>query len=176
MDSEKLNDLIVTFTLTASPITSVIPLGILYHVYSTLTPSELKNVPSLHILTWLTPTLLGAFHAILYVLLENVIPRKVNNTIYLRYIVTGALAVLAVASVYHAWFDIFVGVMKYENPMMCLASVFVAGLVFFYTIGSWVRYQILYGPPTPTLQSPTPTSILQGKLPPRLVPKSDPNE
>lgn len=146
MDSERINDLIVTFTLTSSPITSIIPLGILYNAYNALTPAELKSVPSFSVLACITPVLFGVFHATMYVMLENVIPRKVNNNVYLRYIVTGALAAVAIAAVYHAWFNVFVGVMKYENPMVCIASVFVGGLVFFYTIGSWIRYQVLYGP------------------------------
>jgi len=146
MDSDRLNDIITIFTMTASPLTSIVPLGLMYKAYSDMTKDARKQLPAFEVIVGLTPILVGAFHAILYVLLENVIPRKVNS-IYVRFVVTGALGALCVSLLYHAWFDIYTTMFAYENLAMVHAVVFVAYLVYFYTIGCWVRWHLQYYEP-----------------------------
>lgn len=150
--NEVINDAIVHFIIGASPVVTIFVYIILLHNYYTLTQEEKDEIGSdLVLLFFLLPVLYGIIMAILYICLGS-IPRKTSNGIYLRFIISGALASVVVSLLCHYCSTSYNALMKIEDVAMFHVLVFVFYIVFFYTVGQWLRAQLIYGP-TPTKSS-----------------------
>lgn len=143
-----MNDAIVHFVLGSSPIITIFPFLCLANAYEDLTVEEKEESKiSPTTLFIVLPILYGVLFAIIYNLLE-IIPRKIRND-YMRFVVCGALAASLVSVILHYALNIYHHWFKIENPLMFHVGVFIFYLGVFYTVGQWVRAQVLYGPPKP---------------------------
>lgn len=157
-----MNDAIVHFTLGSSPVLCLFPLLILYGAYNKLTDEEKENSRvSFSVLALVLPIIYGILFAMLYSV-GGFIPRKTPGAVYLRYVLCGAIATSLVSmlleyvfKVYDEWFGI-------ENAFHIHVGVGLVFLVIMYTIGQWIRKQVLYGPtPTPSSSSSSPPPVMK---------------
>lgn len=149
-----MNDAIVHFTIGSSPLVTIFPFMILYSAYSKLSDEEKEDSKlSFTGLAVLLPIASGVVFAILYNLLGSIIPRKVQNKLYLRFVVCGALSALVVSMVLQSVFHIHEDWLGIQNPLMFHVLVLGFYLVLYYTIGQWLRHQLLYGPTQPSKSS-----------------------
>lgn len=145
-----MNDAIVHFAIGSCPLITIYPYFILYQSYNRLSEEEKSNVNvSFSTLCITLPILYGILFAVVYHL-SSFIPRKVNNSIYLRFVVTGALSSMLVSIFLDYVFNVHRQCLHIDNTMMYHIIVFVFYLVLYYTIGQWFRAQLLYGPGAPT--------------------------
>lgn len=147
-----MNDAIVHFVLGSSPVITIFPFVMLYTAYNNLTPDERENSRiSLSTLCITLPFMYGIIFAMLYNVL-SIIPRKTKDT-YTRFVVCGALTALIISLILHYVFQIHTDWLKLENPTIYHIGIFVFYLAVFFTIGQWVRAQVLYGPTSPSSSS-----------------------
>ncbi len=154
-----MNDAIVHFVIGSSPIITIFPYFMLYNAHNRLTDEERKSSRiSFQTLCVALPILYGMIFAILYSCC-GFIPRKTGNSTYTRFIICGSLTSLLVSLLLHYLFHIHQEWFGIENPNLYHIGTFVFYLVLFYTIGQWLRAQLLYGPPakTPILTARPPT-------------------
>lgn len=150
--NEIINDAIVHFIIGSSPVITIFIYTIMLHNYYTLTLEEKQEVESdLVLLLFLIPILYGFSMAMLYICL-GVIPRKTSNSIYLRFIMSGALSSVIVSLLCFYFIPSYSILMRIDDVSMFHVFVFVFYLVLFYTIGQWIRAQLIYGP-TPSKTS-----------------------
>lgn len=156
-----MNDAIVHFVLGSTPIFTTIPLIVLYHGYTKLTDEEkLESKISFGSVAILFPILFGFLFALIYYMTSSIIPRKVRDTIYLRYVLSGSIAALCLSLIAHHIFNIYEDWLEIENPLGWHASIFVLYLILFFSLGQWVRQQVLYGPtPTASVSMPVFSSV-----------------
>lgn len=151
-----MNDAIVHFTLGTCPIITLPPFITLIHAYGNLTVEEKENsFISLPTLLVSLPILVGIFLSIIYSLL-GFIPRKTSDNTYLRFVLSGGLTALFMSLIFHYCFNIYEDWFDVENPNIIHICVFISYILYFYTIGQWIRYQVLYGSPVSTSSSTSP--------------------
>lgn len=142
-----MNEAVVHFTLSTCPLITIFPFVLLTQAYNNLSEEEKENTKvSLTSLLIGLPILFGILHAILY-LGMGFVPRKTSEGIYLRFIVSGSITALIISLIMHYIFNIYNEWFEIENINMMHIFVFIFYLIYFYTIGQWIRYQVLYGPP-----------------------------
>ncbi len=151
-----MNDAIVHFTLGSTPIVSIFPLIVLSNAYSRMSDDEKEGSQlTIQTLCIALPVMYGLFFATLYSCL-GIIPRKIQTT-YVRFIVCGALASLCIGLILDYVFHVHEDWLHISNTYIFHIGTFLFYLCLFYTIGQWLRSQILYGPtpssPPPTLAS-----------------------
>lgn len=163
-----MNDAIVHFTIGTCPVITIFPFFILYNVHNRMTDEERENCKiSFNTLCLGLPIAYGIIFAMVYSCL-SVIPRKTKNT-YTRFVVCGALSSLLISLILHYVFHIHDEWLNIQNPSMAHIGIFIFYLIAFYTIGQWLRSQILYGPsPKAPLSS---SSIQLPSAPPSAVGK-----
>lgn len=148
-----MNDAIVHFTLGTSPLLFLVPYFMIGNAYSQLTEDEKEDsMISFTTLVIGLPIVFGLVFALVYNYL-GFIPRKQSKQLYLRFVFSGALAALLVSLLLHYVFHIQDDWMQVENTAMFHGAVFIGYLVYFYTVGQWIRYQVLYGPPSSSSSS-----------------------
>jgi hypothetical protein len=152
-----MNDAIVHFVIGSSPIVTIFPYFVVYNAWNKLTPDEKKQTKfSFEDVCVVIPILFGVSFALSYYFLQ-IIPRKTKD-IYTRYVVCGAIAGVIVSLVCHYVFRIQTEWMGLESPNSSHIIVGIFYLALFYTIGQWLRSQILYGPTAPSSSSSSPSS------------------
>lgn len=155
-----MDDCIIHFTIGSCPLVTIYPYFMLYQAYNNLTDEEKENSPvSFSTLCITLPVIYGLLLAAVYQLTPFV-PRKVNNSIYFRFIVAGAISTTLVSILLQSLFDIHRKWFKVENPINVHIAVFMFYLVFYYTVGQWFRAQILYG-----VGAPKPSFFPKSKSP-----------
>ena len=164
-----MNDAIVHFVIGSSPIITIFPYFMLYNAHNRL-PEDDKDECKISFSTLCLglPFVYGLLFAMLYNCC-SFIPRKTKNT-YTRFIVCGALSSMMVSILLHYIFHIHEDWFHVENPSMVHVGTLVFYLVLYYTIGQWVRAQILYGP-TPSSPSSPPSLSVLPSAPPSAVGK-----
>jgi len=140
-----MNDAIVHFVIGSSPIVTIFPCFVVYNAWIKLTPDEKAQTKfSFEDVCVIIPIVFGVSFALSYYFLQ-IIPRKTKD-IYTRYVVCGAIAGVIVSLVCHYVFRIQTEWMGLENPNSSHIIVGVFYLALFYSVGQWLRSQILYGP------------------------------
>lgn len=154
-----MNDAIVHFTIGSSPLITIFPFMILYNAYAKLTDEEKEDSKlSFAGLAVMLPIASGVVFAILYNVLGGLIPRKVQNKLYLRFVICGALSTFVMSLILHYVFHIQEDWLDVQNPTMFHLLVLAFYLILYYTIGQWLRYQLLYGPAQPASKSSSSSS------------------
>lgn len=139
------NDDVVHFVLGSSVFVSIFPLMALYSGYHNLTQSQKENSPiSFEVLAITLPITYGILTAISYKLLSFV-PRKIQDSIYLRYVVAGVVPCIIINAGLQ-YLGIHTDWVQMDNPVLSYLLVPIFYFMFFYTFGQWLRAQILYGP------------------------------
>lgn len=140
-----MNDAIVHFVLGASPVVMLYPYLVLHSAHRNMSEEERQKTRiSVDTLFFVLPIVYGLLFSMLYNCC-GFIPRKMGDT-YFRFIMCGALASLGTSLLLHYLFRIHTDWIKTTSPMACHAAVFVFYLIVYYTIGQWLRAQVLYGP------------------------------
>lgn len=150
-----MNDAIVHFTIGSSPIITIFPFLVLYNAYSNLSEEEKTDSRiSFTAIVAFLPIVSGIMLAITYKILEKLVTRKTSQGIYLRFVVSGAISALVISlildyglHIYQDWLDMD------NNTIMFHATVLIFYLILYYTIGQWLRAQLLYGPQKPSSSS-----------------------
>lgn len=154
-----MNDAIVHFTIGSSPLVTIFPFMIMYSAYSKLSDEEKEDSKiSFAGLAVLLPIASGVVFAILYNMLGSIIPRKVQNKLYLRFVICGALSTFVLSLLLHSVFHIHEDWLGVSNPLMFHFLVLGFYLILYYTIGQWLRHQLLYGPAQPSKSSSSSSS------------------
>jgi drug/metabolite transporter (DMT)-like permease len=158
-----MNDAIVHFTIGSSPIVTIFPFMILYSAYGKLTEDE-KDESKLSFASLAVglPIASGIVFALLYNSLGGIIPRKVQNKLYLRFVVCGALTTVVLSLVLHYVFHIHEDWLEIQNPLFSHILVLLFYLLLYFTIGQWLRGQLLYGPQKPSTSSSSGSSSGSG--------------
>ena len=141
-----MNDAIVHFVIGSSPIITVFPFFILYNAHNRLSEEDKENCKiSFNTLCMVIPFLYGTVFAVLYAALSAIIPRKIKN-IYSRFIICGALSAMIISLIMDHILHIHTDWLNIENTNMYHVCTFIFYLILYYTVGQWLRSQILYGP------------------------------
>lgn len=153
-----MNEAVVQFTLGTCPLITIFPFIFLARAYNEMTEDE-KETTGISLTSLLIglPILYGVTFAFLYTGM-SFFPRKTSNGIYLRFVMSGGIAGLCMSFILHYFFNIYEEWFHIENVNMIHIFVFLFYLIYFYTIGQWIRYQVLYGPQPPKRISP-PSSV-----------------
>ncbi len=156
-----MNDAIVHFVIGSSPIVTIFPYFVVYNAWNKLTPDEKSQTKfSFEDVCAVIPILSGFFFAISYYFLQ-IIPRKTKD-VYTRYVICGAIGGIVVSLACHYVFRIQTEWMGLENPNSSHIIVGIFYLALFYTVGQWLRSQILYGPSQPSSGSSSSGSSSSG--------------
>lgn len=149
---------IVHYVIASSIFITMYPLIFVYSGYLHLTPEEQVEKRSVFAgLLFGLPLLFGILFASVYRLL-GIVPRKYNG-VYLRYIVAGSVSGFLISLILHYGFHIQDTWLNMENPELSHILTPLFYFVFFYTFGSWIRAQILYGStPSSSTSSSSPSS------------------
>jgi hypothetical protein len=167
-----MNDEIIHFIIGSSLFITIYPYFYLLYIYQYIPDKEKsKHVISLSSLLFLLPVMFGLFLAIVYKITEPIIPRKTNQGIYLRFIVSGSISSLIVSLICHYVFHIQDTWLRMENPESSHIIIPIFYFVVFYTVGVWIRGQILYGP-QPTTSSSLVSSTSSSSTPSLPTPSS----
>jgi nitrate/nitrite transporter NarK len=167
-----MNDEIVHFVIGSSLFITIFPLLYLYTAFDRLTETEKrKSRISFNLLSICLPIAFGLGFAMMYRLLSGVIPRKTGD-IYTRFIVCGAINALFISLILEHILSIYTDWLKVPNPLLCHLCITLFYLIVFYTLGTWIRAQILYGP-QPTSSSSSYSSYSQPS--PSYQPSSSPS-
>ncbi len=141
-----MNDIVTHFTLGTCPFIFLVPYALIGHAYYQLSEEEKEDATiSFTTLVIALPIVFGIIFAVFYNYFKF-IPRKTSSSVYLRFVMCGALTAVAVSLLLHYVFHIQDEWMGYENTNMFHGAVFILYFIYFYTIGQWIRYKVLYGP------------------------------
>ena len=137
---------LIHFVIGSSPIMMIFPYMLLYHSYHDLTPDEQDSV-SIHLETILMtlPLLYGVTFAICFQVF-TFIPERTQNGLHPRFILSGGLAAGLVSLIYHYCFRIHTQWLKCDFPHLFHIGVVLFYIMVYYSLGEWIRSQILYGP------------------------------
>lgn len=167
------------FIIGSSPFIVLYPCIYLYHAYSRLTQEEKDDSTiSVETLLILLPLLFGGGLVLFNKLLAPIIPRKIHDSYYPRFIFAGVLTSFVLSIIFQYIFHIQDTWLHMSNPELSHIIVPVFYLVVFSTLGIWMRAHILYGPatmynnilPASSSNAPSPRPIM--KLPQIQQPKS----
>lgn len=158
-----LNEEVVHFTIASCVILTIFPMIYFTYLYEQLLPTQKEQIKfSCSMFNLLFPITYGIVFAIMYRILFF-IPRKFPenadsySATYVRFVFSGAFAILIISFVVDYFYNIY-SILEMD-AINAHAVLFVYYLFLFYTIGSWLRLQILYGPaPKKTSYSSYPSS------------------
>lgn len=160
----RVDEELVHYTIASTLFITLYPFIFIYFGFQNLTPEEkIDQQSKLTLLIFLLPILFGLIFALSYKVM-TFIPRKMKN-IYLRFIIAGAWTGFLISVIMQYVFHVQDRWLKMENPEVCHLFAPVFYFVLFYTLGVWMRQQILYGPVSTSspVQSPgTANSVAVG--------------
>jgi len=147
----RVDEELVHYTIASTLFITLYPYIFIYCGYQNLTPDEKEIYQNQFcLLMFLLPVLFGIIFALSYRCM-GFIPRKVKD-IYIRFIVAGAWTGFLISLILHYIFHVQDRWLKMESPEICHLLTPIFYFILFYTLGVWMRQQILYGP-SPTSPS-----------------------
>lgn len=172
-----LNEELVHFVLTSSFFIIIYPLLFLYHAYNHLTDEEKKESKiNFEQIAIFLPIVFGVIFAIIYNITSSIIPRKYKD-IYVRYIASGVITSIIINFIFQYGFGIHDIWLKLENPNITYVLVPLFYFIVFFTIGVWLRQQVLYGPDSGSNSaspSISPSSMIPSSISPSsMIPSTD---
>lgn len=145
-----LNEEVVHFTIASCVILTIFPMIYFTYLYEQLLPTDKERLKfSCSMFNLLFPITYGVVFAIMYRILFF-IPRKFPenadsySATYVRFVISGAVAIVLISVVVDYFYDVY-NILNID-AINAHSVLFVYYLFLFYTIGSWLRMQILYGP------------------------------
>jgi hypothetical protein len=152
--SEAMNDAVVHFVIGSCPLITIFPYFVIANAHNRMSDEEKDDAKiSFNTLCCLLPFTYGIVFAMVYSCL-GLVPRKTKN-IYTRFVVSGAITSVIISLLLHYVYHIHDEWLELQNPNFCHILVGLFYLVFFYTVGQWIRSQILYGPTKPSSSIPS---------------------
>jgi len=157
----RIDEELVHYTIASTIFITLYPYIFIYCGYQNLTPEEKELYQTQFTrLMFLLPIMFGMIFALSYKCM-GFIPRKVKN-IYIRFIVAGAWTGFLISLILHYIFHVQDRWLKMESPEICHVLTPIFYFILFYTLGVWMRQQILYGPQATASPPVSPaTSLLQ---------------
>jgi len=145
MTTKTMNNAIVHFVIGSTPLVTFFIYFILYIVYHRLSDDEKEESKiQFSTLVMILPPLYGILFALLYFFL-GMVPEK-NKDIHTRFILAGALSATIVSLILDYVYNIYAHWFHIDNTGLIHIGTFIFYFLFYYTIGEWLRTQILYGP------------------------------
>lgn len=159
----RIDEELVHYTIASTIFITMYPYIFIYCGYQNLTPDEKVEYQGQYArLMFMLPILFGLIFALSYKCMVF-IPRKVKN-IYIRFITAGAWTGFLISLILHYIFHIQDRWLKMETPEICHLLTPIFYFILFYTLGIWMRQQILYGPAQPSSPPSSPASSLVKKV------------